>query len=65
MTKLLLNVEEAVAATSIGRSKLYELMADGTIESVKVGKRRLIPEAALVRFVERVRTEQAQTAAVP
>jgi excisionase family DNA binding protein len=26
----------------IGRSKLYELLADGTLPSLKIGKRRLI-----------------------
>ncbi|MDP8936312.1 MAG: helix-turn-helix domain-containing protein [Actinomycetota bacterium] len=59
MTKLLLDVEAAVEATSLGRSKLYELMADGTIESVKVGKRRLIPADALAVFVEKLRETRA------
>ncbi len=58
MTKLLLDVEEAGEATSLGRSKLYELMRDGIIESVKVGKRRLIPAEALEAYVARLRTEQ-------
>ena len=29
----------------IGRSKLYELLSDGTVPSFKVGKKRLIPLA--------------------
>ncbi len=50
-SKLLLPVDEAAALASIGRSKFYELLAAGTIESVKVGRRRLIPQAALEEFV--------------
>ena len=55
MPKLLYEVSEASVMTSLGRSKLYELMASGEIESVKVGKRRLIPAQALETFVERLR----------
>ena len=54
-SKLLYGVEEAVALTSIGRSRLYELMASGALESVTCGKRRLIPAEALERFVESLR----------
>jgi excisionase family DNA binding protein len=55
--KLLYAVNEAATATGIGRSKLYELMASGAIESVKVGKRRLIPAEALETFVAGLREE--------
>lgn len=56
MNKLLYEVSEASVMTSLGRSKLYELLAAGEIESVKVGKRRLIPAQALETFVERLRS---------
>lgn len=55
--KLLLSVEEALEATGIGRSKFYELVAAGEIESVEVGRRRLVPVEALQEFVERLRAE--------
>lgn len=55
MTKLLYDVPEAVALTSIGRSRIYELLRSGELESVKCGKRRLIPAEALERFVESLR----------
>ncbi len=48
-------VEEAVEVTSLGRSMLYELMASGAIESVKIGKRRLIPRDALEAFLAGLR----------
>lgn len=63
MNKLLYAVTEASDATGIGRSKLYELMAAGEIESVKVGKRRLIPADALEAFVAHLRQEAAGDAA--
>ncbi|MBV9871839.1 MAG: excisionase family DNA-binding protein [Frankiaceae bacterium] len=47
-------VPEAAELLGIGRSKLFELMAAGQIESVKVGRSRLIPAAALDKFVARL-----------
>jgi len=63
MTKLLYDVQEAVAITSIGRSRIYELMASGELESVKCGKRRLIPAEALELFVQGLRTARPNPAA--
>lgn len=59
MTKLLYGVNEASAMTSLSRSRLFELMAAGELESVKVGKRRLIPAQALESFVARLRADSA------
>ncbi len=60
-TKLLNEIPEACERTGLGRSKIYELMATGAIESVKCGKRRLIPEDALLDFVARLRSGSAGT----
>ncbi|HYC94740.1 MAG TPA: helix-turn-helix domain-containing protein [Sphingomicrobium sp.] len=49
-------VREACRLTGIGRSKLYELIAAGEIETVKVGTMTLIPTAALQRFLDQRRT---------
>ena len=38
----LLSVAETQALLGIGRTKLYELLGDGTLESIKVGRRTLI-----------------------
>lgn len=54
MDKLLLTPEEAADALSIGRSKLYELLAQGLIGSVRVGGCRRIPVGAVVEFVGRL-----------
>ncbi|MEW2444691.1 excisionase family DNA-binding protein [Micromonospora marina] len=45
----------AARRIGVGRSKLFELLAAGEIESVKVGRARLVPEAALVEYVDRLR----------
>lgn len=42
MTALLISIPEALASTGVGRSFLYERLADGSIESRKAGRRRLI-----------------------
>ena len=46
-------VREACRLTGIGRSKLYELIAAGEIEIVKVGAITLVPVVSLTRFLER------------
>jgi excisionase family DNA binding protein len=44
-------VNEAVAAYRLSRSTLYKLMSAGTLRSVKVGGRRLIPVEALEALI--------------
>ncbi|GLS30562.1 transcriptional regulator, AlpA family [Mesorhizobium albiziae] len=51
--KLLLNVNEAVAATGIGRSSLYELMRVGELPVVKIFSRTYFRPSDLEAFVER------------
>lgn len=41
------DVATAVKLTSIGRTRLYELIADGSLASKTIGRRRVIPYAAL------------------
>jgi excisionase family DNA binding protein len=57
MTKLLLSVEEACEIVGVKRSKLYELLTSGEIESVKIGKSRRVPVGALTAYVERLRAD--------
>lgn len=45
-------VEDVMQRLSIGRSMAFELISCGRLRSVKVGRRRLISEAALVEFIE-------------
>lgn len=36
---------------SVCRAQLYRLMNSGALKSVKVGRRRLIPEAAITDYI--------------
>ncbi len=59
MEKLLLTPEEVAEVLGIGRTKVYELMRLGHIESVKIHGCRRIPTAAVHDYVERLRREAA------
>lgn len=50
-TPLAYSVNGAVAASGLGRSTLYSLIADGRLERVKIGKRTLITHASLERLL--------------
>lgn len=54
MEKLLLTPEEAAETLSIGRTKVYELLALGVLRSVQIGKSRRIPLTAVHELVERL-----------
>jgi excisionase family DNA binding protein len=44
-------VAQAIEATGIGRTKIYEAIADGRLKSTKFDKRRLIVVASLLALV--------------
>ncbi len=54
---LLLTVGEVQQQTKLSRSRIYELMADGSIRSVKIGRSRRVPHQALLEFVESLTTD--------
>ena len=39
---LLYSIPDAAKALSLGRSKLYELITEGRLETVNIGRRRLV-----------------------
>jgi excisionase family DNA binding protein len=45
------SVKAAVEFTGVGRASLYAMMGNGELAYIKVGTRRLIPKAALVRML--------------
>ena len=51
---ILLTPTEAARALGIGRSKLYELMREGSIRSIRIGTCRRIPAQALTALVDRL-----------
>lgn len=52
--KLLVTPEEAAEALAISRTRVYELLRRGELKSVKIGKVRRIPVAALQAYVEQL-----------
>lgn len=59
---VLLTPIEAAAALGIGRSKLYDLMQAGVLESVHIGACRRIPTEAVAALVDRLRRAEAESA---
>lgn len=59
-TKLLLTVDEAAEALSVGRTLLYDLLMGGEIPSVKVGAARRVPMVALQEFIRRLSAQENQ-----
>lgn len=49
-------IPEAIRLIGIGRSKLYELIASGDVEVVKIGRCTLIPTASLHDLIERAKS---------
>jgi excisionase family DNA binding protein len=49
--RLTLTVEEAAAALGISRAFAYEAVRRGEIPSIKIGRRVLVPRAALTRML--------------
>lgn len=48
-------IADAIRLTGIRRSKLYELIASGDLETVKIGRCTLVPVASLHALIERAR----------
>lgn len=63
MSVLLYKPEAAAAALGIGRSKIFEIIAAGELETVQIGRSRRIPAAALDDYVARLRGSAATPAA--
>jgi excisionase family DNA binding protein len=53
--QLLLTPEQAAASLAVCRTKVYELLRWGELESVQIGTSRRIPFAALTEYVQRLR----------
>jgi excisionase family DNA binding protein len=46
------SVADACRVSSLGRTRLYQLIGEGRLEMRKVGKRTLIPAASLRALIE-------------
>ncbi|MGH3026216.1 MAG: helix-turn-helix domain-containing protein [Gaiellaceae bacterium] len=54
---LVYTIPEAATALRISRTKLYELLDSGEIESIHIGRSRKIPADALRTYIDRLRRE--------
>ena len=57
--RLLLRPEEGAEAIGVSRARMYELIAEGRIKSIKIGRSRRIPIAELSRWIENELAEQS------
>ncbi|WP_432193750.1 helix-turn-helix domain-containing protein [Streptomyces sp. bgisy027] len=60
--RLLYRPEEAAAALGIGRSLVYEEIRLGRLQTVRIGRRRLVPPEYVVQYVELLKREAEATA---
>lgn len=52
MEPLAYSIADASRVSSIGRTRIYELIKEGRLEARKLGRRTLIPAASLRRLLE-------------
>jgi excisionase family DNA binding protein len=50
------SIESVMDRLGVGRSTVFAAIASGQLRSVKVGRRRLVPESAIVEFIEKLET---------
>jgi excisionase family DNA binding protein len=55
----LLRPEDCCEWLSLPRTTIFRLIRSGEIESLKIGKRRLIPSDAITDYIERARRAHA------
>jgi excisionase family DNA binding protein len=51
LTPLAHQIPEACARVGVGRTMMYQLIKEGQIKPIKVGRRTLIPETELQKLV--------------
>jgi excisionase family DNA binding protein len=51
---ILVSIEDTQKILSLGRSSIYELLAEGSLRSVKLGKRKLVLQSSIEELVERL-----------
>jgi excisionase family DNA binding protein len=57
--KMLCSVHDVAAMLSIGRTAAWELVRKRKIRSVKIGRTRRVPLAAIQEYIERLLNEEA------
>jgi excisionase family DNA binding protein len=60
-SQLLLTAEQAAATLAICRTKVYDLLRKGQLESVQIGTSRRIPYVALTKYMQNLRDDRSAT----
>lgn len=47
-------IPSACSRLGVGRTMLFELIKNGELDSVRVGRRRLIPESAICAYIAKL-----------
>lgn len=63
--RLLFRPEDAAVALDISRTTVYALIASGDLESVRIGRARRIPRAALDAYVDRIQADERFWSSAP
>ncbi len=53
MERIYISIREAGSALGVSRSTIYRLMECGELETVKIGRRRLVRRETIAALVER------------
>ncbi len=59
MEAVLISITDAARMLGIGRTKTYDLIAEGLLETVSIGSRRLVKVASITALVEAAAREAA------
>jgi excisionase family DNA binding protein len=59
MDKLTVSVPEAAQLLGVSRMTAYAAVRDGAIPSLRIGRRLLVPRAALERLLDRAGSDEA------
>lgn len=51
----LIAIKQAIYEIGIGRTTIYELIKDGKLKTVKIGRRRLVPSEAIEELIVSLR----------
>lgn len=57
-SSLLMTIEEAAETLRLGRTFTYGLVMDGKLQSIKIGRRRLVMRTSLKEFIDRTAADQ-------
>lgn len=53
-------VDRAIRILDIGKTKLYDLIAAGELEAIRIGRRTLIMQASIDALIQRLRLQETE-----